>query len=239
MAREATASTSKELARAEHIEPGYSPGWHAVRTLTLTTIIGAFGLYLARTATAWDWLFVPAFFVAANAIEWSVHRGPMHHPVGPRMFYKNHTLLHHRAFHHDHLEVDDMRELGLIMMPWYTMLILFGIASPIALVAGLIRGSGVAGMFFFVAAGYFLLYESLHSLYHMPDPLLRRWHLGGRLFRALQAHHRQHHRLDRMSHVNFNVTLPLMDWLMRTNERPQEDSDLIEAPAAARSPAGT
>jgi hypothetical protein len=238
MAHEATSSHFKELPRAEHIEPGYSPGWHAARSLTLATIIGAFGLYLARTATAWDWLFVPAFFLAANAIEWSVHRGPMHHLVGPRFFYANHTLLHHRAFLHDHLQVDDMRELGLIMMPWYTMLLIFGIASPIALVAGLIRGSGVAGMFFFVAAGYFLLYESLHALYHMPDPLLRRWHLGGRIFRALQAHHRHHHRLDRMSHVNFNVTVPLMDWVMRTKESPQED-ELVGTAAAARSTASS
>jgi hypothetical protein len=230
MAVEATITGARELSRPELVEPGYSPGWHAVRTLTLATLIGAFGLYLARSATAADWLFAPAFFVAANAIEWAFHRGPMHRVLGPPMFYKNHTLLHHRAFHHDHMEVDQMRELGLIMMPWYTMLILFGIASPIALVAGLIRGPGVAGMFFFVAAGYFLMYESLHALYHMPRPLLRRLHLGGPLFTWLQAHHTLHHRLDRMSHTNFNVTIPLMDWLMRTNESP--------ARAAVPHPAG-
>ena len=211
-------STVRELSRAEHIEPGYSPAWHAVRSLTLATAIGAAGLYVARTASALDWLFVPIFFVAANALEWSFHRGPMHRRVGPPIFYKNHTLLHHRAFLSDHMQVDDMRELGLIMMPWYTMLILFGISSPIALVAGLLRGPAVAGMFFFVAAGYFLMYESLHALYHMPAPLLRRLHLGGRLFSWMQAHHTLHHRLDRMTHTNFNVTIPLMDWLLRTNE---------------------
>jgi hypothetical protein len=224
MALEATVSTEREFSRAEHIEPGYSPAWHAVRTLTLAIAIGGFGLYMARNASGWDWLFVPAFFVAANAIEWAFHRGPMHRRVGPPIFYKNHTLLHHRAFLHDHMQVDDMRELGLIMMPWYTMLILFGIASPIALVAGLLRGSAVAGMFFFVAAAYFLMYETLHALYHMPPALLRRWHLGGRIFSALQAHHALHHRMDRMSHTNFNVTIPLMDWLLRTNESPKRDA---------------
>jgi hypothetical protein len=231
MALEATASTVRELTRADHIEPGYSPGWHAVRSLTLATVIGAAGLYVARTAAAIDWLFVPGFFVAANFIEWAFHRGPMHRVMGPPIFYKNHTLLHHRAFFHDHMQVEDMRELELIMMPWYTMLILFGIASPIALVAGLLRGPAVAGMFFFVAAGYFLLYESMHALYHMPPALLRRWHLYGPVFRALQAHHRHHHRLGRMAHVNFNVTIPLMDWVMGTRE-PERD-EIPEAPRAA------
>jgi hypothetical protein len=234
MAAEATITGSRELSRPELIEPGYSPSWHAVRSLTLATLFGAAGLYFARTAAAIDWLFVPAFFVAANAIEWAFHRGPMHRVMGPPMFYKNHTLLHHRAFHHDHMEVDDMRELGLIMMPWYTMLILFGIASPIALVAGLLRGPAVAGMFYFVAAGYFLLYESLHALYHMPRPLLKRLHLDGPLFAWLQAHHTHHHRLDRMSHVNFNVTVPLMDWVMRTNESATAEG--IAAPVGKHSP---
>jgi hypothetical protein len=221
MPAEATILDTAELSRPELVEPGYSWRWHALRTLTLATLIGAFGLYLARSATPWDWLFAPAFFVAANAIEWSVHRGPMHRPMPPRFLYQNHTLLHHRAFLHDHMEVDDMRELSLIMMPWYTMLLIFGIASPIALVAGLIRGPGVAGMFFVVAAFYFMLYEGLHALYHMPRPLLRRLHLDGRAFRWLQNHHTHHHRLDRMSKTNFNVTLPLMDWLMGTNENPR------------------
>jgi hypothetical protein len=54
----------------------------------------------------------------------------------------------------------------------------------------------------------------------MPVPLLRRLHLDGPTFRWLQAHHTHHHRLDRMSHVNFNVTIPLTDWMMRTNESP-------------------
>jgi hypothetical protein len=217
---DATATTVPELSRSENIPADYSWQKHAFRTLLLALGIAAFGVYLARTAAAADWLFLPAFFVAANAIEWTFHRGPMHHPGTPRIFYKNHTLIHHRSFHHDHMEVDDLRELGLIMMPWYTMLLLFVLASPIAIVAGLIRGPGVAGIFFLTAAAYFLMYESLHALYHMPDSVLGRLGLGGRAFRFMQAHHTHHHRLERMTFVNFNVTVPLMDFLMRTRESP-------------------
>lgn len=223
MSADATAVTAASgFDRSGHVPIDYSPVWHAARSLVLACAIGGLGLYLARNAAPWDWLFVPAFFVAANGIEWAFHRGPMHRLVGPRIFYENHALLHHRAFHHDsmELELDGMRDLGLVLMPWYTMLLLFALASPIALVAGLLRGPAVAGMFYFTAAAYFLLYETMHALYHMPRGVLRRLHLGGRSFGALQAHHTHHHRLDRMAHVNFNVTLPIMDYLCGTREAP-------------------
>lgn len=219
MSADATAPAREAFRRDAHIPEGYSPRWHVARTFALATVIGGLGLWLARGASRWDWLFLPGFFLAANAIEWAFHRGPMHRPLGPRVFYQNHALLHHRAFLHDSMEVKDPRELGLVMMPWYTMLILFGIASPIALAAAAVRGPAVAGIFYVTAAGYFLFYETMHSLYHLPAPTLRRLGLGGRLFAALQAHHRHHHRLDRMAHVNFNVTVPLMDWALGTREK--------------------
>jgi hypothetical protein len=216
---DATATAFRQIPRAENIPAGYSPGWHVARTLALAIVIGTLGGYLARSARLVDWLFVPGFLVVANLIEYAFHRGPMHHPRPPRILYHNHTLIHHRAFLHEHMQIDDFRELSLIMMPWYTMLLLFILASPIALAAAAVRGPGVAGIFFLMAASYFVLYETLHSLYHMPPAVLRRLHLGGRVFSALQAHHRRHHHLDRMTFVNFNVTFPLWDWLLRTKER--------------------
>jgi sterol desaturase/sphingolipid hydroxylase (fatty acid hydroxylase superfamily) len=63
------------------------------------------------------------------------------------------------------------------------------------------------------------MYETLHALYHLPDATLDRAGIGRlRLFRRLQAHHAHHHILGRMAHVNFNVTFPLMDRLLGTNE---------------------
>jgi hypothetical protein len=226
---EATVVTLHAIPRAENIPAGYSPAWHAARTLALASAFFAIGVYFARSASVGDWLFLPVFFVAFNTIEWLVHSGPMHHPRPPRLLYKNHTLIHHRAFLHDQMEIVDPRELGLIMMPWYTMLGLFVVATPIALLATFLRGPGVAGVFYLAAVAYFLLYETLHALYHMPATLLQRLHLGGRLFSAMQAHHRHHHRLDRMTFVNFNVTFPLMDWLLRTKERDASPSPTRQA----------
>ena len=206
--------------RADHIAAGYSPWRHMALTLLLAILLATMGLALAARARPTDWLLLPAFLVIANLIEWMVHRHPMHRPLRPRIMYRNHAQLHHLAFTDGQMVIGPTRDLGLIMMPWYTMLGLFVLASPIMVVAGVLRGPGLAGVFLLGAVGYFLCYELLHALYHLPDPTLDRAGIGRlRAFRRLQAHHRHHHVLGRMATVNFNVTFPLWDRLFGTLEK--------------------
>jgi sterol desaturase/sphingolipid hydroxylase (fatty acid hydroxylase superfamily) len=208
------------FARAEHIAAGYSPWRHMALTLALATALAALGVVLAARARAADWLGLPVFLVIANLIEWMVHRNPMHRPLRPRLLYKNHAQLHHLAFTDANMVIDRTTDLGLIMMPWYTMLGLFAVASPIMAIAGVLRGPGLAGVFLLGAVAYFLCYETLHALYHLPDATLDRAGVGRlRAFRRLQAHHRHHHILGRMAAVNFNVTVPLWDRLLGTLEK--------------------
>jgi Fatty acid hydroxylase superfamily len=208
------------FARAEHIPAGYSPWRHMALTLALATALATLGLVLAARARTADWLGLPVFLVIANFIEWMVHRNPMHRPLRPRLLYKNHAQLHHLAFTDANMVIDRTADLGLIMMPWYTMLGLFAVASPIMAIAGVLRGPGLAGVFLLGAVAYFLCYETLHALSHLPDATLDRAGIGRlRAFRRLQAHHRHHHILGRMAAVNFNVTVPLMDRLFGTLEK--------------------
>jgi hypothetical protein len=212
-------AVAARFVRAEHLEAGYVAGRHIALTLTLAGIIAAGGALLARHAHPVDWLLAPAFFVVANFIEWMVHRHPMHRPLQPRIMYRNHAMLHHLAFTEGNMPIARSVELGLVMMPWYTMIGLFLVASPVMVLAGILRGPGLAGVFLLAAVTYFLMYEALHAFYHLPDATLNRIGVGRwRWFRALQAHHRHHHELGRMAHVNFNVTVPLMDRLFGTNE---------------------
>jgi hypothetical protein len=208
--------------RALRLPADYRPGRQIAQTLTIAAALAALGGALASRARPFDWLLMPVFFVVANFIEWMVHRNPMHRPLTPRIMYRNHAQLHHLAFTERNMPITATRELGLVMMPWYTMLGLFLIASPILLLAGFLRGPGLAGIFLLAAVAYFLMYEALHALYHLPDATLDRAGLG-RLgaFRRRQAHHRRHHVLGRMAHVNFNVTFPWMDWLFGTTEKPE------------------
>jgi sterol desaturase/sphingolipid hydroxylase (fatty acid hydroxylase superfamily) len=206
--------------RADHIAAGYSPWRHMALTLALATALATLGVALAVRARAGDWLLLPGFLVIANFLEWMVHRNPMHRPLRPRIMYRNHAQLHHLAFTDGRMVIGKTDELGLIMMPWYTMLGMFLIASPVMVIAGVLRGPGLAGVFLLGAVAYFLCYETLHALYHLPDATLDRAGIGRvRAFRRLQAHHRHHHILGRMAAVNFNVTFPLMDRLFGTLEK--------------------
>ena len=131
--------------RSSMLPADYSAARHILTTVVIASGIATIGIYVARRAAPIDWLLVPTFFVLANFVEWVVHKNPMHRPVPPKILYKNHTLVHHRAFLPETLPINSARELGLIMMPWYTMIGLFTVVSPVAIAVGLWRGSGRRG----------------------------------------------------------------------------------------------
>jgi hypothetical protein len=221
-----------DFRREQHLQ-GFSLPAHLLKTaITCLTLLSG-SLYLALRAGPADWMLVPLFFICANFIEWCFHRYPMHRPMpippGARFLYLNHTLIHHRAFLHDSMPVREYREFGLILMPWYTMLLVMTLGLPVGLLVWWLFGQGMFGIFYCVALLYYLVYETLHALYHVDDATQR--HLGlkeRRWFQFLRAHHAHHHRLDRMSRVNFNVTFPLADLCLKTREQPRLDADAGE-----------
>ena len=207
--------------RAEKIPATFSPARQIARTATLAIALLTLALWVGRSAPPAAWLFLPAFWLFANFFEWTVHRFPMHRPLVPRIMYRNHALIHHGAFTDEDMPIQNARELWLIMMPWYTIVMLLVGASPVAVVAAILGGLPLAGIFYVGALSYFVFYETLHALYHLPAPTLQRVGLGPHgLFGRLQAHHAHHHTLKRMAHVNFNVTIPLADAVLGTREKP-------------------
>ncbi len=74
--------------------------------------------------------------------------------------------------------------------------------------------------------GYYIVYESIHKFMHLPD---KRKIEGSRIYKFLNGHHLLHHRY---MNKNFNVVLPLADWLMGTLilRAPQEFDQPIAPP---------
>ncbi|MBV1860251.1 MAG: sterol desaturase family protein [Nannocystaceae bacterium] len=204
--------------RDRHLHVGYTLRGHLVRTLSVAAAVLTAGVWLSSAGSWMHWLALPVFWVIANLFEWATHRFPMHRPMFPRMMYRNHALVHHRAFAGDHAqEIRSTTDLCLVMMPWYTILLVFSMASPVALVASVLGGPALAGVFLVAAISYFLLYETIHTLHHLQGAQLER--LGAARWRwltALRRHHHFHHRPGEMAHTNFNVTAPLADRLFGT-----------------------
>ena len=133
------------------------------------------------------------------------------------------------------MPIQNARELWLIMMPWYTIILLLLAASPVAIVAALIGGLPLAGIFYIGALTYFLFYETIHALYHVAPERLARFGIGSHgLFVRLRAHHARHHAPRRMSHVNFNVTVPLADVVFGTRERRDAAPSLSQTAGAGK-----
>src|SRR5689334_21372577 len=118
--------------RAAQIPADFSVRGRLARTAGMAALILAGALLLARGASGWAWLLLPGVWVFANFFEWTVHRFPMLRPLRPRLMFRNHAQIHHGAFTEASMAVDDPRELSLVMMPWYTIVMLFVAASPVA-----------------------------------------------------------------------------------------------------------
>lgn len=208
--------------RDKVLDPQFSLARHLGKVLGVAALILAGGVWLARGAPAWQWALVPLFWAIANAFEWMVHRFLMHRPLQPRILYVNHAIHHHRAFDGAAQEIRTLRDLSVVMMPWYTLVFVFAIASPIAFAAALLGGTPLAGVFLVSAVLYFLLYEVIHTLHHLSPVQLAKVPFGrSRAVAALRRQHHAHHQLQRMTEINFNVTFPLADALFGTYERAQ------------------
>jgi sterol desaturase/sphingolipid hydroxylase (fatty acid hydroxylase superfamily) len=211
----------RPLSRETAADPTFTLRRHLARTLGIAAVIAALGGWLAVGAAWWAWLTVPVFWLVANVFEWVVHRYLMHRPMVPRVLYLNHAIVHHRIFTATDQAIHAPRELSLVMMPWYTLLFVFAFASPIALVAALVGGPGLAGVFLLSAVAYFLFYELVHTLHHLPEAMLQRsWWGRRRSFADMRHNHHRHHQLERMTEVNFNVTFAFADRLLGTFQGP-------------------
>jgi hypothetical protein len=226
--------------RARLQTPGFHLGRHLGGFAGLATAALALAVWLARWARLSDLWIVPGYLLVANGVEYLMHRLLMHRPLWPRALYRGHTLGHHRAFHHDSMEIGAWRELELVMMPWFSLLLFFGGIAPVAATLAWALGRGAAGLFLLTAVVSFLLYEGMHALYHFPSSALRRLRLlDNRVFRFLYDHHRHHHRLTRMRWTNFNISLPLSDRWLATLEteatwQRERDERLRSQPVLAR-----
>ncbi len=197
----------------------YIPWVHLTGPSLVGLVLVAAALARVRHPTIWELLFVLPVLVLANANEWMLHKGVLHHRVpGLGFAFVRHTPQHHGAFDSESLAIREPKELKLVLLPAFGVLGMFVGAIPPGVVLGALVSPNVGSLWVATTVSYVLAYEWLHLSYHLPE--------DGRIgrlaiVRVLRRHHAIHHMPEFMQRWNFNVTVPLWDWVRGTLYRPE------------------
>jgi hypothetical protein len=208
--------TARRHEITDRIEEGYSPTRHiALLVVVAGTAIGIAASGLSRVTRS-EWAVVFAGFLFANFGEWALHRYVLHEPTRMRVAYERHARTHHVLYTYDAFEISSSRELRFVLMPWFALPAMLVTIAPLVLAIALAWSANAARLFAIVGVAYYLVYEVLHALYHLPAaaPIARL-----RVVQALRRLHRVHHEPSLMRACNFNVTFPVADALLGTWRR--------------------
>jgi hypothetical protein len=199
--------------------------WWLHATLDVSFALGviAFAASRVENLSFVEALALPVGLLWANVGEYFLHRYPMHRPMWPLRFaYDRHAVIHHSVFTHEDMGMRSPHELRWVLFPAFTVPGLVIGMLPVAAVVGALVSPNAGWLALVVTATYYLLYEFLHTAYHLPATS---WLARRRSIAFLRKQHQTHHHPQLMARCNFNVTFPITDALIGTWTR--------EVPAAA------
>ena len=208
-----TTDTFRSRYRAA-VHPRYNPWLHAAFVLGFGLLaIGGFWSTVSQVRPL-EWLAVPLTLLLFNAGVYLVHRHLGHHKKNfARMFYARHAGDHHCFFTPGHMAYDSARDWRVILFPaWLIVLHTTVITVPLWWLLAQIN-TNVAGLFGGCLVLGYLTYEVFHACEHLP-PSNRLTRLPW--IRQMRRLHELHHRRELMQERNFNIVLPLMDYLFGT-----------------------
>lgn len=171
--------------------------------------------FLNLSSVFWlSWLTIPLTIFILFGFEWVVHKHILHQRRwGLSELFIKHEQMHHCLYHQHRMALSNYRELYLILMPVYAILLVFGLLVPPFMLLFWLWSTNVAWLMLGTAMAYFLAYEWLHCCYHLPA---NHWLGRNRLIVYLRKLHASHHHPAHMKHWNFNVTVPVFDRLLGT-----------------------
>ncbi len=208
--------TIRKAALAE-IPWWYHPYGHLAGTTGIGIAVFALSAHFLRTGPpvhASDFVVIPIVFLLANFFEWRVHKHVLHRRRFPlQVIYDKHTPMHHMIYVEEDMALRSVREFRLVLMPAAGVLGVVVATAPFAIGVAKLWSLPAGWLFLLASALYMVSYEVLHLCYHAPkDSFIGR----RRAIAWLRTHHARHHDPRLMQRHNFNVTIPLFDWIMGT-----------------------
>jgi hypothetical protein len=226
---------SREQFRAQILAgiPGwYSPWAHLGATVSVALATVVLSVVMIEGLSLAQLWIVPVVLFASNLLEWHAHKNLLHRRFKPlRVLYDRHTPQHHRVYRYGDMEIRSSRELKLVLIPAAGVAGVVAMSAPAAALVGWLAGANVGWLFLMTSALYVVSYELTHLAYHLPEESL----IGRRRsIKRLRELHAQHHDPRLMQRYNFNVTVPLGDWLFRTRAPKELLEEIRRHPTATR-----
>ncbi len=199
------------------ISPWYNGLVHVV--VTFGVGIAAIAWCVNRMQDArWEWLLLIPVAIAGNFIEWGMHQHVMHRLKDVwaiRAIYDRHTRQHHQYFtDNDHI-IHTTREFRIVFFPWRLLVALGSFGALFGWIASLAWNANAGYVVFITMVGHYLLYEFFHFCCHVPENGFVR---NAPFLNTIRRHHKAHHNMGIMMHVNMNLTFPLADWALGTSD---------------------
>lgn len=184
-------------------------GLVAVGSLALVVLALRFG----PTVRAVDLLAAPATLLIGSLLEYLTHRWLMHVPRAClRRAWNAHFGRHHHFYRREAPTWEQPRDVWLILFSPGDTLVLVGILALPGALLSLVLAPGAWAIAVASTIVYFLGYELLHLLFHMPEGHAS-LALPGVAY--LRGRHRRHHELAD-THANYGVSSPLWDLVFGT-----------------------
>lgn len=203
----------------QSIGKNYS-GWAHMLTVLLVGLSVIFYAFSKLDAVSrFEWLIFPAVILLVNFAEYYTHRWLGHRKTRyGKLFYSRHTGDHHSFFLAYAMEYKTVRDWRVVLFPVY---LIFAFIVGLILPGGYILSQLVSmnAAYLFAAAGIsgYLLYETMHFSYHIPrGSWAEKMFLVLPGWKALRHLHVLHHKRNKMAKINFNITLPIFDYLLGT-----------------------
>jgi len=201
--------------RAQEIGKNYSGKFHFWFTTIWCLSLIITCILLIKQPTWKELLIIPIGFIYINLAEYLGHKGPMHHRSKKlEKVFIRHSLQHHRFFTKENFSFDSSKDIKAVLFPPILLLFFFfAFAVPVALIFYWLWSANAALIFLVTVFSYYLNYEWLHFIYHLPQT-----HFVAQLpfIKTLRKLHLTHHDLQLMTKYNFNITYPIFDIIFGT-----------------------
>jgi hypothetical protein len=166
----------------------------------------------------WEWLLVLPVAIAGNFAEWGMHKFVMHRLIDVfalRAIYDRHTRQHHQYFTDGDPTIHTVKEFRIVFFPWRVLAVLAVMGGGLGWIAAQLIGPNAGYVVFMTMIGHYMVYETFHVCCHVPENAFVQ---KMPFINTIRRHHRAHHNMGIMMHVNMNLTFPVADWAMKTSD---------------------